>query len=130
MQQQVGNVHYIYQQYLALVIEFTRYGNSWPRARREELSRLTVDLVNVFGQLTEAESMLLLLGEKKLARALRGYGAKIVHIRKLVYAEREGFTGDELMSIEDSKKEISQLKEVFFDSLSDRYNQKKTLRYA
>ncbi|MCJ8311671.1 MAG: energy transducer TonB [Saccharospirillaceae bacterium] len=126
----VGNVHYIYQQYIALVIEFTRYGKSWPQARRDELNKMTRELVEAFVQLTDAESTLLLLGEKKLERALRSYGAKIVSIRRLVYSERVSFTGEELVQIEESKKDIAQLKETFFDTLSDRYNPRKTLKFA
>lgn len=119
--QKVGNVHHVYQQYLALVMELTRYGNNWPESRRRELTKVTQELVDVFKELTEAESSLLLLGEKKLERALRVYGAKIVYIRKMVYAERREFTGEELAGIEENKREISVLKETFFDALSDRF---------
>ncbi|BCE02211.1 hypothetical protein [Marinicellulosiphila megalodicopiae] len=126
----VGNVHYIYQQYIALVIEFTRYGKSWPKARRDELSKMTRELVEAFVQLTDAESTLLLLGEKKLERALRSYGAKIVSIRRLVNSEKETFSSNELLQIEEAKKDISRLKETFFDTLSDRYNPRKTLKLA
>ena len=126
----MGSVHYIYQQYLALVIEFTRYGAQWPAGRRQELERVTNDLVNAFSHLTDAESMLLLLGEKRLEQVLRSYGAKIVHIRKMIYIEKGGFNGEELLALEEAKKEVSRLKEVFFDSLSKRYNQKDSLRFA
>lgn len=123
----VGKVHYVYQQYLALATEFTRYGVHWPKSRRDELARVGNELVEVFQALTEAESTLLLLGEKRLERSLRIYGAKIVNLRRQVYAEKQQLTGEEIHLIDDVKKEISQLKESFFDALSVRYMPKKAL---
>jgi hypothetical protein len=123
----VGKVHYVYQQYLALATEFTRYGAHWPKSRRDELSRVGDELVEVFHALTEAESTLLLLGEKRLERSLRIYGAKIVNLRRQIYAEKQQLTGDEIHLIDDVKKEISQLKESFFDALSVRYMPKKVV---
>lgn len=117
----VGRVHHVYQQYLGLATEFTRYGQQWPRNRREEMARVGQDLVDVFRELTEAESTLLLLGEKKLERTLRIYGSKIVNLRRQVHAEKQQFNGDEMHIIDEVKKEISQLRESFFDNLSSRY---------
>jgi hypothetical protein len=123
----VGKVHYVYQQYLALATEFTRYGQHWPKTRRDELSRVGDELAEVFHALTEAESTLLLLGEKRLERSLRIYGAKIVNLRRQIYAEKQTLTGEEIHLLDDVKKEISQLKESFFDALSVRYMPKKVL---
>lgn len=122
----VGKVHYVYQQYLSLATEFTRFGSHWPKSRRDELARVGEELAAVFQCLTEAESTLLLLGEKRLERSLRIYGAKIVNVRRQIYAEKHQLTGDEIHLLEDVKKEISQLKESFFDALSVRYMPKKT----
>lgn len=121
----VGRVHHVYQQYLSLATEFTRYGQQWPRSRREEMSRVGQELVDVFRDLTEAESTLLLLGEKKLERTLRIYGAKIVNMRRQVHAEKQQFSGDELHTLDEVKREISQLRETFFDALSTRYMPRK-----
>ncbi|ATX76203.1 MAG: hypothetical protein MUQ43_06930 [Reinekea forsetii] len=121
----VGRVHYVYQQYLALATEFTRYGQHWPKPRRDELARVGDELASVFHALTEAESTLLLLGEKRLERSLRIYGAKIVMLRRQIYAEKQQLSGEEIHLLDDVKKEISQLKESFFDALSVRYMPKK-----
>lgn len=123
----VGRVHYVYQQYLALATEFTRYGQLWPQTRRNELARVGDELAEVFHALTEAESTLLLLGEKRLERSLRIYGAKIVNLRRQIYAEKQTLTGEEIHLLDDVKKEIAQLKEGFFDALSTRYMPKKVV---
>lgn len=123
----VGRVHYVYQHYLALATEFTRYGQHWPKSRRDELARVGDELAEVFHALTEAESTLLLLGEKRLERSLRTYGAKIVNLRRQIYAEKQTLTGEEIHLLDDVKKEISQLKESFFDALSVRYMPKKAM---
>lgn len=123
----VGRVHYVYQKYLALATEFTRYGQHWPKSRRDELARVGDELAAVFHSLTEAESTLLLLGEKRLERSLRIYGAKIVNLRRQIYAEKQQLTGEEIHLLDDVKKEIAQLKESFFDALSVRYMPKKAL---
>ncbi len=117
----VGRVHHVYQQYLSLATEFARYGQQWPKSRRDELTRVGQELVTVFHDLTEAESTLLLLGEKKLERALRIYGAKIVNLRRQVHADKHQFSGEELHTLDEVKREIAQLRESFFDALSTRY---------
>lgn len=123
--EQVGQVHYAYQQYLGLATEFTRYGQRWPQSRRDEFARAGEELANVFLNLTQAESTLLLLGEKRLEKSLRIYGAKIIHLRRLIHAEKRHWSGEETQSLETIKNEISLLKERFFDALSVRYMPKK-----
>ncbi len=123
----VGQVHFVYQRYLALATEFTRYGQHWPRSRRDELSKVGDELAEAFHALTEAESTLLLLGEKRLERSLRIYGAKIVNLRRQIYAEKPSLTGEEIHLLDEVKKDISQLKESFFDALSIRYMPKKAM---
>jgi hypothetical protein len=123
----VGQVHFVYQRYLALATEFTRYGQHWPRARRDELAKAGDELAASFQALTEAESTLLLLGEKRLERSLRIYGARIVHLRRQIYAEKQSLSGEEIHLIDEVKKDIAQLKESFFDALSVRYMPKRAL---
>ncbi len=119
--EQVGRVHLTYQQYLSLVVEYSRMGSHWPEHRRMELRKLTDELVAVFKELNTAQSTLLLLGEKKLEKALRVYGARIVSLRRVVSHEKNGFSGDDLSILEENKREIQTLKEAFFDTLSDRF---------
>ncbi|MCH8550828.1 MAG: hypothetical protein LAT62_02760 [Natronospirillum sp.] len=119
--QNVSEVHHVYQQFLALALEFSRQGNSWPAHRKQELRRTTDELVKVFRNLTEAEATLLLLGEKKLERALRIYGAKIVHLRRQIYAEKDSFTGDDIHGIDQVRQDIAELRETFYDALSSRF---------
>lgn len=117
----VGRVHHQYQQFLVLALEFSRHGRHWPSSRRQELKKQADDLVEVFSALTEAESTLLLLGEKKLERALRVYGARIVSLRRLIHADKAEFSADDLQLMEELKKDISQWRDTFYDSLSTRF---------
>jgi len=118
---QVGHVHHVYQQYLALVVEYSRIGTHWPETRRHDLRKMTEELVEVFKELNSAQATLLLLGEKKLEKALRVYGARIVAMRRLVASEKAMFSGEELTSLDENKKEIQNLREAFYDALSDRF---------
>ncbi len=119
--QNVSEVHHVYQQFLALALEFSRQGANWPAYRKEELRRTADELVTVFKNLTEAEATLLLLGEKKLERALRVYGAKIVHLRRQVYADKAAFSGDDIQGLDQLRGDIAELRETFYDALSHRF---------
>lgn len=119
--QNVSEVHHVYQQFLTLAMDYARHGADWPTARKEELRRVTDDLVAVFRHLTEAEATLLLLGEKKLERALRVYGAKIVHLRRQVYADRRTFSGEDMQGLDQLRQDIAEWRETFFDALSNRF---------
>ncbi|MEX0584248.1 MAG: hypothetical protein WEB07_00685, partial [Natronospirillum sp.] len=90
--------------------------------RKEELRRTTDELVSVFKNLTEAEATLLLLGEKKLERALRIYGSKIVAIRRQIYADKAAFSGDDINGLDQLRSEIADLRETFYDALSQRFS--------
>lgn len=118
---QVGRVHHVYQQYLAIAMEYVRSGQLWPESRRHELRKMTDELIAVFKELNSAEATLLLLGEKKLEKALRVYGSRIVGLRRILSAERHQFSGEELASLDELKKEIQSLRETFYDALSDRF---------
>ncbi|WP_119394107.1 hypothetical protein [Salinibius halmophilus] len=118
---EVAEVHHNYQQFLTLTLEFARHGRRWPASRRQELRRKSDELVAAFKYLSSAESTLLLLGEKNLERALRGYGAKIVQLRRLVSADKYEFAAEELALIEDLKKDIGKLRDAFYDTLSSRF---------
>ncbi len=117
--QKVGAVNHIFSKYSSLAIESTRYGDAWPAARREELDEVTNELVAAYAKLAEAESVLLLLGEKRMEKALKLYTTKIANFRKEVYVGRQDIEESQIIAI---KKEISVLKEQFYDILSLRYD--------
>ncbi len=73
----VGNVNHIFAKYSSLAIESTRFGNRWPQARKDELTKVNSELVEEFRKMADAESKLLMLGEKALEKTLRLYGAKL-----------------------------------------------------
>lgn len=121
----VGHVHHVYQQYLSLAVEYAQYGSAWPQSRQRELNRVSQELVEVFRDLTEAESTLLLLGERNLEKALRIYGSKIVMLRRQLYVNKDELAQATVVGIDDTKREIAHLKQTFFDALSDRYLMKR-----
>lgn len=115
----VGTVNHCFAKYSALVIESTRFGKSWPSARKLELDRVNEELVREFRKLADAEAKLLMLGEKTMEKTLRLYGAKIALFRKQVYIGREDISDQE---IADLKSAILNMRERFYDLLSKRYD--------
>jgi len=115
----VGSFSHVFSKYSALIVESTRYGDQWPTQRREELERITEELVRIFQRIAEVESKLLLLGEKHLEKSLKLYAGKIAYFRKHVYVGRQDLSEEELNQI---KKDIAKLREQFYDILSRRYD--------
>lgn len=116
---EVGYVNHCFARYSALVIESTRFGQTWPAARKDELERVNKDLVEEFRKLADAEAKLLMLGEKTMEKTLRLYAAKIALFRKQVYVGRQDISEQE---IADLKASILTLREQFYDLLSRRYD--------
>lgn len=115
----VGNVNHIFAKYSSLVIESTRYGLRWPQARKDELDKINQELVATFNKLSDAESKLLMMGEKNMEKVLRLYGAKIAHFRKHVYVGRADISDEEIAQM---KRDITKLREQFYDMLSRKYD--------
>ena len=72
----VGNVSHTFSKYSALVVESFRFGQRWPVARKQELDIVSETLADEFKKLSDAESKLLMLGEKALEKNLRLYDQK------------------------------------------------------
>ncbi|GAA6153479.1 energy transducer TonB [Pseudoteredinibacter isoporae] len=115
----VGQVNHIFAKYSALVIESYRFGEQWPSGRREELSQVNAELVKEFKKLADAETRLLMLGEKLMERSLRLYGARIAHFRKEVFVGRQDIKENDIVSL---KQEVATQREKFYDLLSKRYD--------
>lgn len=116
---QVGLVTHCFAKYSSLVVESIQYGERWPAARRQELDTVNEELINEFKKLADAESRLLMLGEKHLERSLRLYGARIALFRKQVYAGRQDITPEQITAL---KSSINQVREQFYDMLSRKYD--------
>jgi hypothetical protein len=116
---EVGYVNHCFARYSSLVIESTRFGKTWPQARKDELMRVNKELVEEFKKLADAEAKLLMLGEKTMEKTLRLYAAKIALFRKQVYVGRQDISEQE---IADLKATILALREQFYDLLSRRYD--------
>ncbi len=116
---EVGTVSHIFSKYAALVTESYLYGSKWPETRKLELEAVNRELVEIFKNISDSESKLLLLGEKGLAKTLRAYSARIAQFRKEVFVGRRDIKEEQINEL---KKEISKLKEQFYDLLSKKYD--------
>ncbi len=115
----VGHLSHVFAKYSALVIESIHYGKHWPQARRKELEMVNHELVREFKKLSDAESKLLMLGEKALEKTLRLYGSKIANFRRQVYVGRTDIKDETIVAM---KKDINLLREQFYEFLSKKYD--------
>jgi hypothetical protein len=115
----VGHVSHIFAKYSSLVVESIRFGKSWPDNRKQELDSVSQKLVDEFKKLSEAESKLLMLGEKTLEKNLRLYGSKVAHFRRQVYVGRTDIDEADILAM---KRDINNLREQFYDFLSKKYD--------
>lgn len=115
----VGHLSHVFAKYSALVIESIQYGKHWPEARRKELELVNHELVREFKKLSDAESKLLMLGEKALEKTLRLYGSKIANFRRQVYVGRTDIKDETIVAM---KKDINLLREQFYEFLSKKYD--------
>ena len=115
----VGNVSHIFAKYSALTVESIRFGARWPITRSQELDIVSQNLADEFRKLSDAESKLLMLGEKALEKNLRLYGSKIAAFRRQVYVGRTDISEEEILAM---KRDINLLREQFYDFLSKKYD--------
>lgn len=115
----VGKVNHVFSKYASLIVEIGPKSERMSPKQQEELKSLSNELVTAYEEIAIAESKLLLLGEKRLELALKLYTSKMAQYRKQFYPGRYTQT-DEATA---SRKEINQLREQFYDLLSQRYDQ-------
>ena len=121
--QQAEQVHHVFMKYFELIQEYmnaTKNRYDWPESRKSELYLVIDELVSSFNELTAAESKLLLLNEKRLYKGLRKFRSKVIFFRRHFYIDKKDLSDNEAQDI---KREVSKLREQFFDALSDRYAQ-------
>jgi len=119
--QQAEQVHHVFMKYFELMNEYmnaTKNRYDWPQSRRSELYLVLDELVHSFNELTAAESKLLLLNEKPLYKSLRKFRSKVIFFRRHFYIDKKDLNEQEAQEI---KREVSKLREQFFDALSHRY---------
>ncbi len=121
--QQAEQVHHVFMKYFELIQEYmnaTQNRYDWPQGRRSELYLVVDELVQSFNDLTAAESKLLLLDEKPLYKSLRKFRSKVIFFRRHFYIDKKDLNDKEAQEL---KREVSKLREQFFDALSDSYAQ-------
>jgi hypothetical protein len=115
----IGNVSHTFAKYSALVVESIRFGARWPIARKEELELVSKTLAEEFKRLSDAESKLLMLGEKTLQKSLKMYASKVAHFRRQVYVGRTDIKEEDIIAM---KRDINIIREQFYDFLSKKYD--------
>ncbi len=121
--QQAEQVHHVFMKYFELIQEYmnaTKNRYDWPEGRRSELYLVVDELVQSFNDLSSAESKLLLLNEKPLYKSLRKFRSKVIFFRRHFYIDKIDLNDKEA---QDLKREVSKLREQFFDALSNSYAQ-------
>lgn len=118
--QHIGKVSHVFSKYSSLVNDIGPKGQRISAKQEKELEDLSNQLVNVYEEVSIAESKLLLLGEQKLNKALKLYTAKMAQYRKQIFPGR--YTSAE--EANQLKQEVTQMREQFYDILSQRYDQK------
>lgn len=114
----VGKVNHVFARYAAIVSDASQVKGSLPPRLASEAEAVTQQLVEVFEEISRAESKLALLGEKRLEKALQLYSVRLAYFRKL-------FTPGVAAGDKDPaevRKEIARLREQFYDILSERYD--------
>lgn len=116
----VGKVSYVFGKYASLVSEIGPRTERMSARQERELDALSESLVDVYEEVSIAESKLLLLGELRLEKALKLYTAKMAQFRKQIYPGRYR-NAEEASQL---KKEVNEMREQFYNNLSDRYDLK------
>ena len=116
----VGKVSHVFSRYVSLASEIGPRTDRMTSGQEKELEDLSNQLVEVYEEVSIAESKLLLLGEQKLEKALKLYTATMAKFRKQIYPGRYQNT-EELSQL---KKEVAHMREQFYDVLSQRYDSK------
>ena len=116
--QHVGKVSHVFGKYSSLITEIGPQSDRMSVNQDRELNELSNELVSVYEEISIAESKLLLLGEKRLEKAMKIYTHKMAQYRRQIFPGRYN-------NIDESKqlkKELSQLRDQFYDILSERYD--------
>ncbi|MGK0440930.1 MAG: hypothetical protein ACJA0N_000725 [Pseudohongiellaceae bacterium] len=115
----LGKISHVYSKYASLIIEIGPKAERMSVKQQKELDELSAQLVEVFEQVSIAESKLLLLGEKRLQKSLKLYTGKMAQFRKQFYPGRF-HNIDQTTAF---KKELATVRNQFYDTLSERYDE-------
>ena len=117
--QHVGKVTHVFSKYVSLVNDIGPRREKMTAKQERELEQLSQALVDVYEEISMAEAKLLLIAEKRLHKALTIYTANMAQFSKQFYPGR--YSQEEDLATQ--RREISRLREQFYDTLSERYDQ-------
>ena len=116
----VGKVAHVFSKYASLVSEIGPKEERMSAKQQRELESLSNQLVEVYEQISIAESKLLLLGELRLEKALKLYTSKMAQFHKQIFPGRYSSTDE----AGQRRKDVVEMREQFYAILSERYDQK------
>lgn len=116
---QVGNITHSFAKYSTLVLESIQYIDRWPAARKQELEKISNELMLEFKQIADAQAKLLMLGEKNLELGLRVYSARMTAYTRQVYVGRRDLTPEQVNTL---KQSIGEARDLFYELLSRKYD--------
>ncbi|WP_019529910.1 hypothetical protein [Dasania marina] len=115
----LGKVTHTYSKYASLINEIGPKADRMSLKQQKELDELSGQFVDVFEQVSVADAKLLLLGEKRLQKSMKLYTGKMAQFRKQFYPGRY-HSSEQTTAF---KKELSTVRDQFYDTLSERYDQ-------
>ncbi len=116
--QHIGKVSHVFGKYASLVTEIGVKKERMAAKQEQELTDLSNELVEVYEEVSVAEAKLLMLGEKRLEKAMKLYTTKMAQFRKQFYPGRYSNAED----LTAAKRDIGKMRDQFYDVLSERYD--------
>lgn len=116
---QVAALTHTFAKYSTLVHESIQFADRWPAARKQEMEKISEELMAGFKQIADAQAKLLMLGEKNLELGLRVYSARMTAYTRQVYVGRRDLTPDQINTL---KQGINQARDLFYELLSRKYD--------
>lgn len=116
----VGKVSHVFSKYASLATEIGPKEERMSTKQQRELEDLSSQLVDIYEQVSIAESKLLLLGEQRLEKALKLYTSKMAQFHKQIYPGRYSNADD----AGQRRKDVTDMRDQFYNILSERYDQK------
>lgn len=123
--EQIENFSQVLMRYWALIVECVRtrdQGLMWTPDRFEELTKVKVEIVTAFCDLTSAESKFLLMGYGDAQQLLRHYGDLARRFRRSAWEGNKSLTE---LQLDEYRSQMLDAREKLFKELSNIYRKER-----